>query len=261
MSSEVPFHINAIAGGVGGMCQVVVGQPFDQIKSALQVGKPVSFKPAALYRGMSMPLLASSGLNMVLFSVTGLTRKLVSSSSSSPTLPEVVAAALLTAPVYVAFVTPVELVKVQLMTNSSIVGGPVSVIRSTIAQHGLRGLWRGYGATCGMRLVGLPFYFGANEMVKSKLSESRSLTKLDIMAAGSAAGAAFWFACYPLDSIKSVAQSCGIGPREAIDVILSKGKGILGFYRGLGVCLLRSMPANAVVFVTVDAIQNELRRD
>ena len=52
-------------------------------------------------------------LNLVLFSVTGATRQLVHPDPTTPILlHEVIAAAWMTAPIYVAFVTPVELIKV-----------------------------------------------------------------------------------------------------------------------------------------------------
>ena len=62
---------------------------------------------------MSAPLVASSMLNLVLFSVTGATRQLVHPDPTTPiALHEVIVASWMTAPIYVAFVTPVELIKV-----------------------------------------------------------------------------------------------------------------------------------------------------
>ena len=140
--------------------------------------------------------------------------------------------------------------------------GPIDVIRKTVARKGVMGMWRGYMPTCGMRLWGLPFYFGGNETAKKMLGADRPLTKTDLMLSGGLGGIAFWLACYPLDTMKTVVQSqsgAATGLREATMYIWNK-HGVRGFYRGIVPCLIRSFPANAVVFVTVDMVQNAMMR-
>lgn len=258
----VPFWVTAVAGGVGGMAQVVVGNPLDVIKTRMQRGQPVEVSARALFRGMTVPLMASSGLNLVLFSVTGRMRALLHDyERNGPIvpLPKVVAAALLTAPIYVAFVTPVELIKVRLMTGAS--GSNLAAVIRDESKGG--GLMRGYLPTCAMRLWGLPFYFGGNEATKTLLlarQQQEPLSKAQLMFAGGMAGVFFWLACFPFDTIKTVVQSQqGMTPiRAAKSIWQQEGGSVRNFYRGITPCLVRSFPANAVVFVTVDVVQKAL---
>ena len=47
---HVPLHVNALAGGLGGIMQVVVGQPLDSVKSRMQAHRAVSWKFGDLFR-------------------------------------------------------------------------------------------------------------------------------------------------------------------------------------------------------------------
>ena len=95
---------------------------------------------------------------------------------------------------------------------------------------------------------------------------------------GCAAGISFWLVCFPADTIKTVMQNHGasllqqeekkankniVTPRNNINLfsaikniyLSDSGYGhgsIRNFYCGLLPCLVRSIPANGVVFMGVD---------
>jgi solute carrier family 25 carnitine/acylcarnitine transporter 20/29 len=47
--------------------------------------------------------------------------------------------------------------------------GPVDLIVKTLRKDGIRGLYRGYGATVLTRLIGSPFYFVSYDLTKRSL--------------------------------------------------------------------------------------------
>ena len=75
------------------------------------------------------------------------------------------------------------------------------------------------------------------------------------LVSGGAAGLTQWFACYPLDVIKSTMQTDYIDPKErkyrgwldAVRKMYAAG-GVRMFFRGWTPCMLRSFPANAVCY-------------
>lgn len=78
-----------------------------------------------------------------------------------------------------------------------------------------------------------------------------------LFVAGGSAGFMYWLLFYPLDVIKSAIQTdafakgqrrfCGV--RDAAKQLYAEG-GIARFYKGLTPCLIRSVPANAVMLIT-----------
>jgi len=75
----------------------------------------------------------------------------------------------------------------------------------------------------------------------------------ELLFSGASAGVAFNASIFPADTVKSVMQTEHIGLRNAILKVF-KTKGIPGFYRGLGITLIRAIPANATVFYTYETL-------
>jgi len=82
------------------------------------------------------------------------------------------------------------------------------------------------------------------------------------MTAGAAAGTCLWLVVYPVDAIKSRIQAAG-GAGSTVTESPSGGflramalsvrnEGPLALYRGLAPTLLRTVPASAVMFWTVE---------
>ena len=128
---------------------------------------------------------------------------------------------------------------------------------------GIAGLERGYVATTCMRAIGLPFYFGTYNASKRALGLSSGGGEVayrlpKIMLAGGIAGFFFWGVSFPLDFLKTRLQtqpegSARVGLLKLIRQIYTKEGGARAFFAGYAPCLLRAAPANAVVFVGVEA--------
>ncbi|PVV00934.1 hypothetical protein BB560_004663 [Smittium megazygosporum] len=157
--------------------------------------------------------------------------------------------------------------------------GPFSVIQSIIQKDGIKGMFKGFIPTISRECPGTALWFGTYEIICHKYLEhknnilkastdgvvARRLTKDDVgpgmlILAGGSAGIVYNFATFPIDVIKSRVQTMDVigtsaqknaSIREIASGIYKSG-GIPGFYRGLGVTLLRAFPANATMFLTFE---------
>lgn len=83
-------------------------------------------------------------------------------------------------------------------------------------------------------------------------------TMTHLFAAGGTAGFMYWVLFYPLDVIKSAMQTDALVPSErkfrgiahATSCLWKEG-GVSRFYKGVTPCLLRAVPANAIMLITV----------
>eukprot|EP00049_Salpingoeca_infusionum_P021912 m.4839 g.4839 ORF g.4839 m.4839 type:complete len:301 (-) comp4658_c0_seq2:186-1088(-) len=266
-----------LGGTVGGVLQVLVGHPLDTVKVRMQGS--TQYRSAwhclsssvktngvrSLYNGMSSPLVMAGINNSVIFSVNGQMKRFVGGmSGKSPGelgKIEQLAAAWMTAPIYALTLTPTELVKSRLQFASERTS-VIKALRDCVRQDGVLGLYRGYTATVGTRLVGLPFYFVTYDTTKKYIRNSfethtsfseTTISQLTSMTAGGLAGMAFWTGNFPVDTIRTrvMTSSTPMSILLACKTIWQDG-GVLAFYRGYSAAILRAFPANAVAFYGVE---------
>ena len=81
----------------------------------------------------------------------------------------------------------------------------------------------------------------------------------DLFVSGGTAGFMYWALFYPLDVLKSALQTDAIEPekrrfpcgvKQAAQELWAEG-GVARFYKGVTPCLLRAIPANAIMLITV----------
>lgn len=163
-----------------------------------------------------------------------------------------------------------------------VTAGTLQVVASVWkTEGGLRGMYRGLGSTVAREMPGYYVFFLAYEASRTYLTEWS--TKLKIasggvgsfntsshedaawvtMTAGAAAGACLWLVVYPVDAIKSRIQATG-GSKNTEHCNRSSGsffktlalsvrnEGPMALYRGLAPTLIRTVPASAVMFWTVE---------
>ncbi len=83
-------------------------------------------------------------------------------------------------------------------------------------------------------------------------------TMAHLFAAGGTAGFMYWVCFYPLDVLKSALQTDALvaserrykGIADAARQLWAEG-GVARFYTGVTPCLLRAVPANAIMLITV----------
>ncbi|KAI8966904.1 mitochondrial carrier domain-containing protein [Mycotypha africana] len=273
---------DCISGTVGGIAQVLVGQPFDTVKVRLQTQsatnplyngmldcvKKTRAKEgiAGFYKGTMTPLVGIGACVSIQFVVLEAMKRHFASVNEKGQL-------LSNSQLYLAgaasgfansFVSgPVEHIRTRLQVQTGTgYAGPIDCIKQIYRSHGLTGIYKGQGITMAREFQGYGAYFLAYEylvqqaMQRANLQQRSDLPTWQVCAFGAAAGYAMWFTIYPMDVIKSKLQTDGFTPEtkqyrsvlHCAKKTLAK-EGVSGFFRGIGPCLLRAAPVNAVTFM------------
>ena len=278
-----------ISGGFGGICAVLVGHPFDLIKTRLQTAPPGTYSGSidvtmktiradgvkGLYRGMGPPLIGVTPIFALSFFSYDLGKKLVyaatpNRTNSTLSLAELSAAGFFSAIPTVLVAGPAERIKVllQLQAQSSSgpkYNGPVDVVRQLYKEGGLRSIFKGTGGTLARDGPGSAAYFAAYEIAKRSLtpagSDPNDLNIVTTITAGGLAGMANWALAIPPDVVKSRYQGAPEGTYKSFmdcarKTVMADGVGAL--FKGFGPAMARAFPANAAVFVGVEMSQSAL---
>lgn len=166
--------------------------------------------------------------------------------------------------------------------------GPFEIVRSTIAAHGLKGLWLGQTGTLFRETGGSAAWFGAYEAVsrafisaKQKQADAvgagtkitkKDLSTLQLMAAGACAGMSYNIVLFPADCVKSAMQTeeelrprqrgpdgkfVGQGPKFwSVAKRIYTSRGIAGLYAGCGVTVARAAPSSAMIFLIYESLES-----
>ncbi|EME30592.1 Mitochondrial carnitine/acylcarnitine carrier-like protein [Galdieria sulphuraria] len=284
-----------LAGTAGGTAQLLVGHPFDTIKVKLQnqpwvpPGQTPQYTGAidavkktvgkeglgGLYKGMGAPLAFVAVFNAVLFASNGQMKRIVhgEDDKSLMTIPEFALCGA-GAGLAVSFVAcPTELIKCRLQAQSAdsatVYKGPVDCARQVWKSRGTLGLFKGLGATLGREVPANAIYFSVYEYTKGLFvpqgGSKEDLGSGALLLAGGIAGLMFWGTVYPIDVVKTRIQTDSDtlpkfrGIVDATRKIVQQ-EGLRGLYKGFLPCLARAFPANAVTFLTYEAVAHFLER-
>jgi solute carrier family 25 carnitine/acylcarnitine transporter 20/29 len=275
---EDPFGIKKfLSGGVGGICVVLVGHPFDTTKVKLQTSN--EYQSAmdcvkrtiaregikGLYRGMATPLVFVTPLFAVCFWGFDLGCKLIRGmggmeSNQKLSLTQNAVAGGFSAFPATVLMTPIERVKILLQTQRPDSSGhlkfrgPVDVIKNIMKEGGIRSLYRGTFATLLRDIPGNFAYFGTYETLKNKFINEKSgeLNKGAILFCGGTAGVTNWLVAIPQDVLKSRLQAAPEGVYKGLGDVFSKlirVEGISALFKGSVPIMVRAFPANAAAFL------------
>ncbi|KAJ4303490.1 carnitine transporter [Kalmusia sp. IMI 367209] len=285
-----------VAGGVGGVCAVVVGHPFDLVKVRLQTAEKDVYSGAmdvvrktiareglarGLYAGVSAPLVGVTPMFAVSFWGYDVGKQLVSSVSTVKdnqySVAQVSAAGFFSAIPMTIITAPFERVKVLLQIQGQKqlapgekpkYSGGVDVVRQLYKEGGIRSVFRGSAMTLARDGPGSACYFATYEVVKRKLTpkdpvtgQPGQLSLSAVMVAGGAAGIAMWIPVFPIDTIKSRLQSAEGRPTigGTIRGIYASG-GYKAFFPGIGPAMARAVPANAATFLGVELAHKAMNK-
>jgi len=273
-----------ITGGVGGVCAVLVGHPFDLTKTRLQTAPPGTYSGAidvvkkalardgitGLYRGIVPPILGVTPIFAVSFWAYDAGKQLIYAltpgrKSESLSVSELAAAGFLSAVPATLVTAPVERAKVLLQVQGQGQGeqkykGVTDVLGKLYKEGGIRSIFRGTGATLARDGPGSAAYFAAYEVTKKALTPAGSspseLNLGAIILAGGTAGVAMWSLAIPPDVIKSRIQSAPSGTYSGFLDCARKtiaADGVAALWKGFGPAMARAFPANAATFLGVEA--------
>ena len=287
------------AGGIGGVCAVVVGHPFDLVKVRMQtaekgvytgaldvVRKTVAREGAVrgLYAGVSAPLVGVTPMFAVSFWGYGMGKKLVEATTEVPvinntpqySIGQISAAGFFSAIPMTLITAPFERVKVllQIQGQKQLAPGEkpkykngVDVVRQLYKEGGIKSVFRGSAMTLARDGPGSAAYFATYEYIKRSLSPKDAnghatgdLSLPAVLTAGGAAGVAMWIPVFPVDTIKSRLQSAAGNPTIGGTISeLYRKGGIKSFFPGFGPALARAVPANAATFLGVELAHKAFR--
>jgi len=277
---------NTVAGGFGGICVVVSGQPFDTVKVRLQtqsatnplykgawdcVKQTVSKEGAkGLYKGMGAPLVGVAPIFALSFAGFGIGKKLQQKEDGEELgVVELAAAGALSGLMSTVIMAPGERIKCVLQVQQASTGppkysGPIDVVKSLYKEAGIKSIFRGSAATAMRDVPASAAYFASYELIQRALSPDRSsLSVGNTILAGGMAGICNWLVAIPPDVLKSRLQAAPEGTYTgATDVFrkLMKNEGPRALYKGAVPVLLRAFPANACCFLGYEVAMYGLNR-
>lgn len=268
-----------VYGAVAGCLGKIIEFPFDTVKVRLQTTHAASTVAVAshivcqegllsFYKGIKAPLVGACLESAMLFSAFQYGQQAV--RTFTPFLLESLAAVCVSGAfsgLAVSFVlTPIELVKCNLQVANVVAGSahvPASyglAIRNVLKSNGITGLWHGLSSTLLREMVGTAVWFATyEESLHTYNRVNPGCENLNLLVSGATAGFMSNLSIYPADTIKSNIQTSQAMKRGtetgfvSVGVLLvSKPGGLRNLYRGLGITLVRSIPANAVIFATYE---------
>lgn len=260
------------AGTVGGIAQVLVGQPFDTTKVRLQSDTTGQYKSTvdvikkliknegmlAFYKGTLTPLIGVGACVSIQFSVNEYMKRNVFSGSAHLNNSQYYLSGVASGLANSVLASPIEHVRIRLQTQLTGNLGPLDIIKKIYSNNGVSGLMRGLIPTAvreghGMGMYFLTFeYLVKRDTLKNKI-QRKEIPGWRLCLYGAAAGYAMWFTVYPADIVKSRLQTDNLTNPEyksLKDCIgkIYKANGVGGFFKGFAPTILRAAPANAATF-------------
>ena len=273
-------------GTLAGIAVTLVGHPFDTLKVLLQTQpnihpplytglvdcfrKTVAWEGVAgLYRGVTSPLAGQMLFRANMFLSFSQAKQLLRGSRPDNTLAEFYLAGSMGWALGTLMECPIDLAKSQMqvqMIREKMDKGYRNPYRSTfhaaqsiVKTNGLLGLYQGFMPHLLRNIPGGALHLGTFEAVRVYFASTLGVPKSQLriehnLAAGGMGGLLFWSVCFPIDVVKSAFQTDEIVKSKRVNTsIAGTVRRLYGeggwrrFYRGFSPCLLRSVPANAIM--------------
>lgn len=278
-----------LAGTVGGICQVLVGQPLDMIKVRLQSSSQYnSMSHAAVqifrtegflgfYKGTALPLIGIGACVSIQFGCLEAAKRAFKTRNEAGgrggtglSLSQLYLSGAAAGLGNSLISGPVEHIRIRLQTasaSSDAFKGPLDALSSIIRSDGiLRGLYCGQLITIAREFHGYGMYFLGYEWLVERHMKNQECTRAEIgmewaMLYGAGAGYSMWLSSYPLDQIKTRLQTDGLRSQPTKRKYLGiwdcvrkvyVGEGVRGFLRGLTPTLIRSPLVNGATFAAFE---------
>lgn len=271
-----------INGSIAGAFGKMIEYPFDTIKVRLQTQDSKLFPTTwscikytyknegimrGFFQGIGSPVFGASLENAVLFVSYNQCAGFLEKHTKMSSLQQIIISGAFAGSCASFVLTPVELVKCKLQVSNlqNTAKGEtkptqiIPTVRDVLKERGILGMWQGQSGTFLRESFGGCAWFATYEVMKDYLKSthkdgSDSYT-WELLASGASAGLTYNASIFPVDTLKSMMQTEQIGLLDCAKKVFAKS-GISGFYRGLGITLVRAVPANAVVFYTYESLSN-----
>lgn len=280
---NVQVYKDLFGGTMGGIAQVLVGQPFDTVKVRLQSAPEGVYSGAVdvvkklvaneglggFYKGALTPLVGVGACVSVQFSVNEFMKRHYDSKSGGKplTLGQYFNCGAVAGFANGFLASPIEHVRIRLQTqtgNTKMFNGPIDCFKKLYQSNGLySGIFKGLAPTLVRESIGMGIYFATYEaLVARELAQKTNLVRADIPGwklclYGGLSGYALWIVIYPIDVLKSRLQTDALSApkyKGSIDAArdVFRVSGIKGFYKGFIPTILRAAPANGATFAVFE---------
>jgi solute carrier family 25 carnitine/acylcarnitine transporter 20/29 len=274
------------AGAVGGVAQVLIGQPFDIVKVRLQTTQQYTgaldaatqiYKnegALAFYKGTLTPLIGIGACVSVQFGGFHYARRAFEAQNTTKhgaaqlSYAQYYASGAFAGIANTVLSSPIEHIRIRLQTQphgaNRLYNSPIDCVRKLSAHQGLlAGVYRGTAVTYLREAQAYGVWFTSFEYLMNADAARNNIKRdqistLKVAMYGGLAGEMLWLSSYPFDVVKSKMQSDGFGEamkyksmRDCFAKVY-RAEGMGGFWRGIGPTLLRAMPVSAGTFATVE---------
>lgn len=281
-SDNVQVYKDVFGGTVGGIAQVLVGQPFDTVKVRVQSAPEGTYSGAldvvkklianegfgGFFKGTLTPLIGVGACVSVQFSVNEFMKRHYNKTSEGQplTLLNYFNCGAVAGFANGFLASPIEHIRIRLQTQTGSTkqfAGPIDCIKKIYGLAGLGAVFKGLGPTLARESLGMGIYFATYEaLIARAVSTKQYKDRVDIPGwklclYGGLSGYALWGSVYPIDILKSKLQTDSLfkpvysGSFSVAKDIFTKA-GIRGFYKGFLPTILRAAPANGATFAAFE---------
>lgn len=274
------------SGAVGGIAQVLIGQPFDIVKVRLQTTTQYSsaldaatsiYKhegALAFYKGTLTPLIGIGACVSIQFGAFHQARRALEERNKAAGrkgdlgYDQYFAAGAFAGLANTFLSSPIEHIRIRLQSQphgaGKLYNGPLDCIRKVSAHDGIaRGLYRGTSVTLFREAFAYGSWFASFEYMMNSDAARNGIDRKEIPTwkvafYGGLAGEVLWLSSYPFDVIKSKMQTDGFGQAQKYKSMRDcfgqvwRADGARGFVKGLAPTLMRAMPVSAGTFAVVE---------
>eukprot|EP00639_Heterosigma_akashiwo_P006462 CAMPEP_0194560114 /NCGR_PEP_ID=MMETSP0292-20121207/1416_1 /TAXON_ID=39354 /ORGANISM="Heterosigma akashiwo, Strain CCMP2393" /LENGTH=366 /DNA_ID=CAMNT_0039408213 /DNA_START=44 /DNA_END=1144 /DNA_ORIENTATION=+ len=276
------FTAGAISGAIG----LVVGHPFDTVKTRQQMAPPGKRASAlkiaeeliknegvfAFMKGIHSPLVMTAWTNALAFTGYGESLRLLKPGSDGVpskqyTYRQHFLAGVLSGALQAVAMSPTQLIKVKLQVQTGqavrpgqvVYDGPVDCLVKIMQMEGIGGVFKGLTITALRDMWGFGVYYWFYQYSKNYLIDIvRMPDSYAMMLAGAATGVVAWVAEYPLDVIKTRIQcQPPEAPKEKLSILHTTKElwtegGLPAFFVGVGTSIARAIPVDAALFLSYE---------
>lgn len=277
------FILNSFAGSIGGIAQLLVGQPFDIVKVRMQnqsLANPI-YKNAmhcvrsiaanegymAFYKGTLAPLSGIAFCTSIQFGLNELTKNFIPDSLG---MKKYIICGALAGFGNSLVSTPVEHMRIRIQNQNNVLDprqkytGSYDAFAKIYSQYGVKGIYRGFSATMLRDVVAFAIFFGLYESMKRWFPES-SKNLAFMMSSGAMAGVLLWIVTYPIDVVKTRMQTDSFTKplyRTAMDTLkyTLKHEGVRGLTKGFTPCIIRAAFTNSATVAVYEVCLNSAQK-
>lgn len=266
------FVERAVVAGAPALAWVAVGTPFDVVRVRLQTARASALRSpwrvlgdtvrmegvAALWKGAVPQLLLCMPCSLCTFITYDYLRPR-DEDRHQPGFLWGVATAAAGAGVLNSFLQqPMDIWRTRLQLTGAAVKqfGPGTTPDANLISLASRGLLlRGFECTMFRSVFGGAIFFSLHEHMLHELEQVVPFKPLRVGLSGGLSGIAFGVATQPIDVVRTRVMASDSATVLEVTRALFREAGLAGFYRGLTVTVLKSVPVNAAGFLARAAVQ------